>query len=83
MYQIFTYFKNCDYDFGDEEHKVLGMLLYAKTEEEIRPDNVYQIHGNQIAVKTLDLNLPFDEIAGQLNSIAESHFTLTSNVYLN
>ena len=74
MYQIFTYVKNRDYDFGDEEHKVSGMLLYAKTEEEIQPDNVYQMHGNQIAVKTLDLNLPFKDIAGQLDGIAADHF---------
>lgn len=76
MYQIFTYVKNRDYEFGDEEHKVSGMLLYAKTEEEIQPDKVYQMHGNQITVRTLDLNLPFTEIAGQLNSIAELHFDL-------
>lgn len=76
MYQIFTYVKNRDYEFGDKEHKVSGMLLYAKTEEEIQPDNVYQMHGNQISVRTLDLNLPFTEIAGQLNSIVELHFDL-------
>lgn len=76
MYQIFTYVKNRDYQFGDGEHKVSGMLLYAKTEEEIQPDNVYQMHGNQITVRTLDLNLPFAEIAGQLNAIAESCFGL-------
>ena len=76
MYQIFTYVKNRDYDFGDEEHKVSGMLLYAKTEEEIQPDNVYQMHGNQITVRTLDLNLPFTEIAEQLNTIVESHFNI-------
>lgn len=76
MYQIFTYVKNRDYEFGDEEHKVSGMLLYAKTEEDIQPDNVYQMHGNQITVRTLDLNSPFANIAGQLNSIVESHFNL-------
>lgn len=78
MYQIFTYVKNRDYEFGDEEHKVSGMLLYAKTEEEIQPNNTYQMHGNQITVRTLDLNLPFSEIAEQLNEIAESHFDLKS-----
>ena len=52
------------------------MLLYAKTEEEIQPDNVYQMHGNQITVRTLDLNLPFVEIAEQLNTIVESHFNI-------
>ena len=38
------------------------MLLYAKTEEEIQPDNVYQMHGSQISVKTLDLNLPLQRL---------------------
>jgi 5-methylcytosine-specific restriction enzyme subunit McrC len=32
--------------------------------------------GNRITVRTLDLNLPFDEIAEQLNSIAKMHFDL-------
>ena len=76
IYQIFTYVKNRDYEFGEEEHTVSGMLLYAKTEEEVQPDHVYQMHGNQITVRTLDLNLPFVDIAGQLNQIAESHFEL-------
>lgn len=76
MYQIFTYVKNRDYNFGDEEHKVSGMLLYAKTEEEIQPDQVYQMHGNPISVKTLDLNLPFADISKQLNSIVKVHFKL-------
>ena len=53
----------------------LGMLLYAKTEEEIQPDNVYQMHGSQISVKTLDLNLPFAEIASQMDRIVETHFS--------
>ena len=57
------------------------MLLYAKTEEDIQTDNVYQMHGNQITVRTLDLNLPFANIAGQLNSIAESHFDLQRKSY--
>ena len=74
LYQIFTYVKNRDYDFKEEEHKVSGMLLYAKTDEEIQPDNVYQMHGNQIAVKTLDLNKPFKDIAHQLNEIVNMHF---------
>lgn len=82
MYQIFTYVKNRDYEFGEEEHTVSGMLLYAKTEEEIQPDHVYQMHGNQISVRTLDLNLPFVDIAGQLNQIAESHFNLSERIEL-
>lgn len=82
MYQIFAYVKNRDYEFGEEEHTVSGMLLYAKTEEEVQPDHVYQMHGNQISVRTLDLNLPFVDIAGQLNQIAESHFDLLERIEL-
>ena len=74
LYQIFTYVKNRSYQFGEEENTVSGMLLYAKTEEEIQPDNVYQMHGSQISVKTLDLNLPFAEIASQMDRIVELHF---------
>lgn len=77
LYQIFTYVKNYAYSFGEHEHKVSGMLLYAKTDEEIQPDNVYQMHGNQISVKTLDLNKDFSEIKQQLARIAESHFALS------
>lgn len=33
------------------------------------------MHGSQISVKTLDLNLPFAEIAAQMDGIVESHFT--------
>lgn len=76
MYQIFTYVKNRDYQFGNEEHKVSGMLLYAKSDEDIQPNNVYQIHGNQISVRTLDLNQSFNDIAEQLNLIVKTHFGL-------
>ena len=76
LYQIFTYVKNRDYQFKDLEHTVSGMLLYAKTEDEIQPDNVYQMHGNQITVKTLDLNLSFVDIKKQLDEIVEEHFSL-------
>ena len=50
------------------------MLLYARTDETIQPDNVYQMSGNKISVKTLDLNLDFSTIAAQLNAIVEEHF---------
>lgn len=74
LYQIFTYVKNKDSEFGDRLHKVSGMLLYAKTDETIQPDNTYQMSGNKISVKTLDLNSEFAEIAAQLNSIVSEHF---------
>ena len=76
LYQIFTYVKNKDALFADEPHTVSGMLLYAKTDEEIQPDQTYQMSGNRISVKTLDLNRPFPEIAAQLNAIVAEHFAI-------
>lgn len=76
LYQIFTYVKNKDYELRQQKHEVSGMLLYAKTDEDIQPNNVYQMSGNQISVKTLDLNLPFSDISRQLNNIVKMHFNL-------
>lgn len=75
LYQIFTYVKNKDMEFGDQPHKVSGMLLYAATDEAIQPDHSYQMSGNKISVKTLDLNRDFSEIAAQLNAIVTEHFS--------
>ena len=70
MYQIFTYVKNQDV-MGDGS--VSGMLLYAKTDEDITPDQDFMMNGNRISVKTLDLNLEFADIVSQLNFIAENY----------
>lgn len=72
LYQIFTYVKNKDCEFGDKPHEVSGMLLYAQTDEAIQPGGTYMMSGNRISVKTLDLNCDFQEIAAQLNAIADS-----------
>jgi len=77
LYQIFTYVKNRDSEFGEKAHTVSGMLLYAKTDETIQPDNAYLMSGNRISVKTLDLNTEFTKIASQLNRIVEEHFGIT------
>jgi len=77
LYQIFTYVKNKDSEFGKKPHAVSGLLLYAKTEEEIQPDNSYQMSGNKISVRTLDLNRDFSEITKQLNDIVKEHFGVT------
>ena len=74
LYQIFTYVKNKDMEFSEKPHMVSGMLLYAATDEAIQPDNCYQMSGNKITVKTLDLNREFPEIAAQLNAIVAAHF---------
>ena len=75
LYQVFTYVKNKDAAFGDEPHVVSGMLLYAQTDETVQPNHVYHMSGNQITVRTLNLNLPFKKIAAQLDEIVESHFS--------
>ena len=72
LYQIFTYVKNKATKGGE----VSGMLLYAKTDEEIYPNNEYQMSGNKITVRTLDLNCDFENITVQLDSIVKTHFDL-------
>ena len=67
LYQIFTYVKNKAVSGGE----VSGMLLYARTDESVQPDQTYMMSGNRISVKTLDLNCEFTEIARQLNVIAD------------
>lgn len=72
-YQIFTYVKNMAINKGSDI-TVSGMLLYAKTDNGIQPDQKYQMSGNQISVLTLDLNIEFVDISNQLNSIVIEHF---------
>lgn len=68
LYQISSYVFN-----EDKEHKGLvnGLLLYAKTQEEMLPEGqmVWE-DGNIIYFKTLDLNQEFDNIKAQLEDIA-------------
>lgn len=71
LYQIFTYVKNLDtHNTGD----ISGMLLYAKTDEIVLPNNTYSMSGNVISVKTLDLDCEFLDIKKQLDSISFSYF---------
>lgn len=74
LYQIFTYVKNKDAQFAGQDHEVAGLLLYAKTDEEIALDNEYKMSGNCISVKTLDLGTEFKDISKQLDNIAGSFF---------
>ena len=76
LFQIFTYVKNKNEEYGERPHTVSGMLLYARTDETIQPDNVYQMSGNKISVRTLDLNCKFSVIAEQLKAILDEHFTI-------
>ena len=74
LYQIFTYVKNKDAEYGEQPHNVSGMLLYAQTDESVQPNNIYHMGGNKISVRTLNLNCSFNEIASQLDGIVREHF---------
>ena len=65
IYQIYAYVKN-----EDKHHtgNVSGMLLYAKTTEDVLPSLSVTIGGNQISARTLDLNRDFKEIACSLDA---------------
>lgn len=73
LYQIFTYVKNKDVS---NSGKVSGVLLYAKTNESIVPDENFVMGGNKMSVKTLDLNNTFSKISEQLDSIIDEFFLI-------
>ena len=68
VYQIYTYVKNED---KQNTGNVMGLLLYAETQEEIQPDEEYVIGGNKIMAKTLNLDNDFDAIREKLDNIAK------------
>lgn len=66
LYQIHTYVTEYD---EDHNGNVDGMLLYAKTLEEIVPDgHMKHKDGNYIYFRTLDLNTDFEIIKKRLDS---------------
>lgn len=80
LYQIFTYVKNEALNTGNivNGNNVFGMLLYAATDDGVILDHKYQMSGNQIWVKTLDLYREFKEIANDLMRIKDEHFGKSS-----
>lgn len=74
LYQIFTYVKNKECELKHQEHTVSGLLLYARTDEQIQPNNTYFMSGNRIDVRTLDLNGDFRIVKEQLDCIVEDFF---------
>lgn len=74
LYQIFTYVKNKESELTGQPHEVSGMLLYAKTDNDISPDKDYRMSGNKICIRTLNLDDDFSIIKEQLNQIALSFF---------
>lgn len=73
LYQIYTYVKNFD---KEKTGNVSGMILYAKTDETILPQNSYKISGNKIMVDTLNLDCDFIEIKKQLDMIVKNCFEI-------
>ena len=49
------------------------MLLYARTDEDIYPETEYKMSGNQIGVRTLNLDGDFSMIRRQLDEIVEKY----------
>jgi len=74
VYQIFTYVKNKEAELADGPHEVSGMLLYAKSDEDIYPENEYWMSGNRIEVRTLNLDGDFSMIKAQLDGIVQKYF---------
>lgn len=75
LYQIFAYVRNMD---TENTGNVSGLLLYARTEEDVFPDGKpFIMCGNSIGAKTLDLNQEFSVIAKQLDEIAYDYFSET------
>ena len=79
LYQIFTYVKNKEVELADRPHEVSGMLLYARTDEEIYPENEYSMSGNRIEVRTLNLDGDFAMIKAQLDGIARKYFGVNAD----
>ena len=73
LYQIFSYVKNMaeNQKRNGNSCSVAGMLLYAATEQEMPLDIRYQMSGNPIGIRTLDLNCDFKEIQETLRQIVE------------
>ncbi len=71
MYQLLSYIKNKEVEVGG---KVGGILLYAKTQEDIVPNQEFEILGNYYSLRTLDLNQDFNFITNTLDSLANNFF---------
>lgn len=72
QYQILSYVLNHDRDHSGTTD---GMLLYAKTDEEISPNGQMKWRdGNTIYYRTLDLNCEFSQIKEQLDGIVSEIF---------
>lgn len=77
LYQILSYVQNKKFELArtGKPFDVVGMLLYARTQDSLQPDGFDKnILGNRMMTKTLDLDQEPLEIAAQLDDIAEEIF---------
>ena len=68
LYQIYTYVKNSD---PAGTGNVAGILLYAKTDESLTPNQQFTMGGNRIGLRTLDLDCDWQQITEQLERICD------------
>ncbi len=66
LYQIFSYVKNAD---KGNTGCVDGMLLYARADDADIPAMEYNLGGNKISIRVLDLRENFAEIQKQLDDV--------------
>ena len=76
VYQIFAYVKNfaAMRQEKNPQTNVSGMILYAKSDDDVAPDTDVSICGSRIAAKALDLSGDFEEIEAQLDAIKAEYF---------
>ena len=67
LYQIMTYVNNTDVNHTGN---TTGVLLYAQTGDHKYNLDYPDINGNHYIVRTLDLNVKFDELKVQLDNLA-------------
>lgn len=69
LYQIFCYVKNKAAEVAGARQEVSGLVLYALTDRGALSQS-YQMSGNRIGVRTLDLGAEFSQIRQALDAIA-------------
>lgn len=83
LYQIYSYIKAYKLKTVNATEEITGLLLYAKTDKEVALDYRYELSGEKVEVKTLDLSLEFNEVEKQLDSIVHSTFKGNNECFAN
>lgn len=65
----------------DNIHNLFAAILVQGISRQLKqglhreyPNNIYQMSGNKISIRTLDLNKDFSKIRDQLDGIVNEHF---------